>query len=428
MLQYTQMVDNEGVAGIVQRTFNQVDPRLIDHGTRVAYLVWRMMRTQGKYTPVEQRDICFTAMLHDIGAYKTEEIDRMVEFETHDVWGHSIYGSLFLKYFSPFARLAPAVLLHHAPLEVVQRWPGVAEECGLLAQLINVADRADIYFEAAPAPARDVESFLLRAKAGGIGYQALELFRCAGTPLPVEQAMAGDRDFHRTLAIPFTPEQIDLLFKMVVFAIDFRSRHTVTHTMTTTGISRELAVGMGLKADEVSKVECGALLHDLGKIGVPVEILEYPGKLSPQAMQVMRTHVDITGTILGDNVQQEIRQIALRHHEKLNGSGYPLGLRAEELTMPQRVVAVADIVSALCGTRSYKEAFPKEKTLAIVGQMKRDGLIDGDVVDCLTDQFDSIMEVVRLSTDPVLWAYEQVQREYRELEREAQGCRAAGGC
>lgn len=428
MLRYTQMIDNEGVTGIVQRTFNLVDPRLIDHGTRVAYQVWRMLEHLGGYTPVEQRDICFVAMLHDIGAYKTEEIDKMVEFETHDVWGHSIYGYLFLKYFSPFGELAPAVLLHHAPLELARRWPGVTERCRELAQLINVADRADIYFEHAAPEHRNMAAFLHRAEAGGIGPWALEQFRRAGAPACAARGVEGDAAFHRVLNIPFAPEQIDAIFKMVVFAIDFRSRHTVTHTMTTTGISRELAVGMGLEEDEVSRVVCGALLHDLGKIGVPVEILEYPGKLSPQAMQVMRTHVQLTGDILGNTVQRDIRLIALRHHEKLDGSGYPLGLRGEALTMAQRVVAVADIVSALCGTRSYKEAYPKEKTLAIVQKMKADGLIDPDVVDCLTDRFDAIMEVVRRQTAPVLQAYRQVQREYQQLEAMAHGRLAAADC
>ena len=82
---------------------------------------------------------------------------------------------------------------------------------------------------------------------------------------------------------------------MLIYIIDFRSRHTVTHTITTTNISYELGRRMNLDSDYLDKIVCGALLHDVGKVGVPVEILEYPGRLSPQAMNVMRKHVDITG-------------------------------------------------------------------------------------------------------------------------------------
>ena len=78
------------------------------------------------------------------------------------------------------------------------------------------------------------------------------------------------------------------------------------------------------------------MLHDLGKIGIPSEILEFPGKLSPQAMNVMRTHVDLTEIILGDSVTRKVKDIALRHHEKLDGSGYPRGLKGMRSDGSQR--------------------------------------------------------------------------------------------
>ena len=93
---------------------------------------------------------------------------------------------------------------------------------------------------------------------------------------------------------------------MIIFAIDFRSRYTVIHTITTTSISKQLAVLFGFDEAKVDKVRQGALLHDLGKIGIPVEILEFPGKLSPQAMRIMRTHVDITEEIVGGEIEEEI--------------------------------------------------------------------------------------------------------------------------
>ena len=84
--------------------------------------------------------------------------------------------------------------------------------------------------------------------------------------------------------VPFTKEEIRKYLDMVIYTIDFRSRHTVTHTMTTTSISYELAKRMGLKGRALSDIYFGSLLHDLRKIGIPVESLEFPGKLSPQAM------------------------------------------------------------------------------------------------------------------------------------------------
>ena len=97
------------ISGLIQRTLNYVDTRLVDHGARVAWLVYHMLQEQGKYTLKEQQEICFAALIHDIGAYKTEEIDRMIQFETEEVWEHSVYGYLFLKYLTPLAEWADVV-------------------------------------------------------------------------------------------------------------------------------------------------------------------------------------------------------------------------------------------------------------------------------------------------------------------------------
>ena len=78
-------------------------------------------------------------------------------------------------------------------------------------------------------------------------------------------------------------------------------------------------------------------------------------------MNIMRTHVDITERILGGSVDSDVTRIALRHHEKVDGSGYPKGITGKDMTLDEEIVAVSDIASALLGTRSYKEAFSKER-------------------------------------------------------------------
>ena len=179
-----------------------------------------------------------------------------------------------------------------------------------------------------------------------------------------------------------------------------------------------LSERLGLPEGERYKVRYGAILHDLGKIAIPVEILEYPGKLSPQAMRVMQTHVEITEEILGRSADPEMLRIAVRHHEKLDGSGYPRGLTGEELNLAQRIVAVADIVSALSGTRSYKQAYGKERICAILTEQKARGLICPRVVDAMLGDYDEIMGEVRLACAPVLAVYGAMQDRFLELERQ----------
>ncbi len=132
---------------------------------------------------------------------------------------------------------------------------------------------------------------------------------------------------------------------------------------------------MGLSEKEMqSGVVCGSMLHDLGKIGIRWKSWSITGKLSPQAMNIMRTHVDITEKIFGDVIEETVKCLASVITKSLDGSGYPRGLTAADLSTGERIVAIADIISALSGTRSYKTAFSKDRICSIITEMKDDGL------------------------------------------------------
>lgn len=286
------------------------------------------------------------------------------------------------------------------------------------AQLLQLADRLDFYFEN-PKNRMGREAFLSyleRERGKKFSSEVINLL--LDTPLvpPSCDYIGIFPQFDRIMeTVPFTEEEKESILQMLIYAIDFRSPHTVTHTITTSVISSELAILLCGQKDTVNDVMCGAMLHDLGKIGIPVEILEYPGKLSPQAMNVMRNHVNLTEYILGNSVSGTVKNIALRHHEKLDGSGYPRGLKAADLNVPQRIVAIADIVSALTGTRSYKGAYSKNRTLGVLTGMAQQGLLDSGIVGLLVERYDEIMDSVRKKTGPLLEKYQEMQDRYWDI-------------
>ena len=417
MLPYsTSFIDNQAIIGILRRACNYVDHRLMDHGIRVSYIVFRLLSDRSDISARQRRDLCFLAALHDIGAYKTDEIDRMVQFETENVWHHSIYGHLFIKYFSPLPEQAAAVLFHHTSWQQLAQYPHVCLSTKYTAQLLQIADRLDIWLNTLGRPYKEFLQELTSADNQRFYPPLVDwLLTKPFKPFTAED-IENDAKFQQMQnSIAFTSDEIHAYLCMIIYAIDFRSRHTVTHTMTTTSISHELAVLMELDTHSRNEVILGALLHDLGKIAIPVEILEFPGKLSPQAMTVMRTHVALTEAIFADAIPEPIQRIAIRHHEKLDGSGYPRGLAAEELTTAERIVSIADIVSALSGTRSYKEAFSKEKTLAIITTQKEKGQLDPLLVDSLIAHYDKIMAVTMERCQPIIDIYQRLHIEYAHL-------------
>ena len=409
-----QLLKNEKIIDIMEKTLNHRDPRLVDHGKRVAYLMFKILEKQSKYDNKQLRDICILAMLHDIGAYKTEEIDKMIIFETIGVWEHSIYGYLFLKYFSPLKELSPVVLYHHADCNEAKH---LDADHQLLAQLISLCDRADISLQYK----KDVEGFIKHLQKNRdkkyFGH-VIDLFFESGIDIAtVFDGIDSDEAFNSIfMNTPLTEDEANGYIRMIIFSIDFRSSQTVIHTVATSCIACCLAELLGIDKNEIEKIKTGAMLHDIGKIGIPVYILESTSKLSEADMEIMRTHVDVTEKILDGNVEEEIKNIAVKHHEKLNGTGYPKKLCSDNINLYDRIVAVADIFSALCGTRSYKNEYSKEKVIRIMNEMS--GLIDPEIVSLVIKNYDEIYEAVERESVPVINDYNAINEEYLRIKNE----------
>lgn len=402
---------------ILSNALNRVDMRLINHGRRVAYILYKMMETEGENSQRTLVEVSALAFLHDLGAYKTEEIDHLFRFETDSVLDHSLYGYLFLKTLSPLKSRAEAVLWHHLDYE---KAPLPLSRNLRYAQMIKLADRVDILAQRYGA---DFDPLVLQEHSGTQFCPELyELFLKAEEQFGVMERLQDEsyleelEDFVSKIRI--SRRTTRSLLQTVAFSIDFRSEFTVVHTITTVSISLELARLVGLDKKEQGLVYYGALLHDLGKIGIPLEILEKPGALTDPEMDRMKTHVDITEEILMDSVDPSIRDIALRHHEKLDGSGYPRGLRDGDFTIPQQIVAIADMVSALQSRRSYKEPFPKEVICKILLEMRDGGKLSPTIIDLVLTHYDTIQENVDTNCREILAEYAQIQAEYQQFQSE----------
>lgn len=411
-MQVSKIIEDKMFVGLLQRTLNYVDTRLVDHGIRVSYIVYHMLRYEG-YEKQYALRIALIALLHDIGAYKTDEINEMLKFESTQIWDHSIYGCLFIKHFSPYPEYADIILLHHVNANDMHLYTAKHKKEALY---IHLADKIDLLLRN-EADVEALQMYLEKHEGTIFSSESIQMFTKACMQKELLQDL---HDTHKMMSIfdafDLSDLEMDALLKLIVYTIDFRSMHTVTHTITTTRISYCCAKLCGLNETELTRVYYGAMLHDLGKIGIPVEILEFPGKLSSQAMKIMQTHVVITKDILGNSVEEETCAIACRHHEKLDGSGYPAHLQARSLNVAQRIVAISDIISALTGMRSYKDSFSKDKTIAIVKGMATQGKIDAVITDSIIQYYDLIMEEVEKICRPVLNEYMNIHQKFLEMK------------
>ena len=180
-------------------------------------------------------------------------------------------------------------------------------------------------------------------------------------------------------------------------AAEYKDEDTGDHILRMSHTAEVLAEGLGLDKKQQDMILYASPMHDVGKIGIPDRILLKPGRLDPEEWEIMKNHTIIGTRILegsSSDVVQLAEVIALSHHEKWDGSGYPQGLKGTEIPLPGRIVAVADVFDALLSVRPYKKAFPVDKALAILKE-GRELHFDPDVLDVFFSHLDRIMEIQR---------------------------------
>lgn len=152
-------------------------------------------------------------------------------------------------------------------------------------------------------------------------------------------------------------------------AMDLRDKETEDHTMRVTALTLNLACHMNMPENELIDIKRGALLHDIGKLGVPDNILLKPGKLTDEEWEVMRRHPALACEMLANlEFLKPALDIPYCHHEKWDGTGYPRGLKGEEIPLAARIFAVADVWDALTSDRPYRSAWTKNQTLEYIEQ------------------------------------------------------------
>jgi putative nucleotidyltransferase with HDIG domain len=304
--------------------------------------------------------------------------------------------------------MAPVILFHHTGLKYMDTVPAYYRE---LAQILHIADRMEIASRFGGMSSGVLAGYLTGSNRKVFSQELLQLF----FEFENEEFIDHDELWHQLGGAIQKRIDIDEYLKMLVLSIDFRSRHTVNHTVATAELSRLIANLFNLSSKEVEYTTNGALLHDLGKAGIPTGILENPGALSKEEMTVMKTHILLTGQILKGRVNRTVERIACRHHERLDGSGYPYGLGAAQLSLPERIVAVADILSALSGARSYKDVFPKDKVLSILTKMSGNHQIDPVIVQKIAENYEFLMSETAVATRPVTRNYDELSTKYSRL-------------
>ncbi len=170
-------------------------------------------------------------------------------------------------------------------------------------------------------------------------------------------------------------------------AVEARDSYTSMHQSRVSALSRKIAQELSLSTDQIDCVRISAVLHDIGKLGIPTAILSKAGKLRKEEFDLIKLHPTIGEDILKEvDFSWPVATVVRQHHERLNGSGYPDRLTAKDILIEAKIIAVADVVEFMSQSRSYRQALGLEAALEEI-QTNKDILYDRDVVDVCINIF-----------------------------------------
>jgi len=170
--------------------------------------------------------------------------------------------------------------------------------------------------------------------------------------------------------------------RSIVMTVELRDPYTAGHQLRVTALACAIARELGLSEDRIEGLRMAAIVHDIGKLSIPAEILSKPGRLSEPEFELIKMHPQAGYDILNKTTDfpWPVAQIVLQHHERMDGSGYPAGIPGEDILLEARILGVADVVEAMSSHRPYRPALGVTKTLEEISE-KSGILYDPQVVD-----------------------------------------------
>ncbi|MDV3426221.1 MAG: HD domain-containing protein [Bacillota bacterium] len=379
-----------------------VSPNLSNHHQQVAYLAFRLAE-QMKLSIERQENIFFAALVHDIGAFSTKERLEIIEKEPFTVHNHAFKGAKLLEEFKPLKHSANIIKFHHLPWNYGEGRFYMGEEVLLGSHIIHLADRTCALLPSNAGVISALPEILSKIKEQSGSVFQPELVEAlfdlskkefvwldliSNSPLK----MIRDIDLLSILTLEID-DIVDLTY-IFSHIIDFRSSFTARHSAGVAKTAQKIAELNGFSPYECKMMLIAGYLHDLGKIAISNDILEKPAKLNEEEFNEIRTHTYYTYHLL-DTIEQfkTINIWASYHHEKLNGRGYPFHLSGDELPLGSRIMAVADVFTAVTENRPYRNGMSDISTKKVLNDMVINGDLDSKVVQIVTDNFEMINNI-----------------------------------
>ena len=384
------------------------------HHKQTAFISLKIAELMG-LSPERRNNLFIASLIHDAGLlWGEEELTALLEPSNPTPWRHCLLAYLLLKNSPLITRLIPDVprmiLYHHTKFEKLTK----PEKSRLLLPIIEFT-REEVPLESLIINIASAISMMINDQIP-ILHQAEEIkerikeLKDSLFPSDIVDAFleaSSKEAFWLTLTSPFLEEDIEAiyplpeyimskeemvsLFQLICRFVDYKCALFATHSAAVSAMAEALAKLAQLSPDAVERLKIAGYIHDLGKLSLPLSIIVKKDKLTKEEFALVKVHPFTIYSLLSRTKGLEgLRELAGFHHERLDGSGYPFGLKGEALPFEARLLAVVDVFSALREKRPYRPALEFYDAVKILEDEAKVGKLDGEIVALLIKNLSDI--------------------------------------
>lgn len=404
-----------------------ISPILNNHHKQVAYISYKIAKEIN--LPIENlNNLIIASLLHDIGALTLKDRIDVMEFEEKSPYFHTISGYILLKDLEIFKRSGEIIKHHHLAWENGKGKEFKGDTVHLESHILYLADRISVSINKKIEPLTQAKNIIRRIK-----NQSNKKFH----PQFVEtfEVLSKKEEFWLDLVSPSINDRLKIIWRDCnrqlnlkellevtrIFAriIDFRSRFTSVHSSGVAAVAEVIAKKLQWSEEGCMKMRIAGYLHDLGKLMIPNEILEKPSKLTEEEFNIMKGHTYHSYYLL-DNIEglEEINEYASLHHERIDGSGYPFHIEGNDLKEGSRIMAIADVFTAITEDRPYRKGMEEDKAMKVLDKMRKELMLDPILVQTVKENFNIINNVRKETQQRALKEYEDFTREIQQVRKQ----------
>ncbi len=407
------MVGVKNLFIIIDNCMSKLDVRLKSHLNKVAYLTLEYAKRNNLDSKVTG-NLVLSSYLHDIGIINTGKVSNLLKLETETLVEHSVFGYIYLKYYAK--ELFPTVMMyHHTPYSKIE---GVTDYEKYLANAINLIDKIDfaildsINKKDKENISKNIKKFIDRHK-DEFCDQVLEECKVLLDDELLKRCYNDEYKHYFMEYLDYIEIDKDSYYSMLeslIYLIESQSVLTAGHSHIVALTSRKLAAMMGMSEKVQNDLHYAGILHDIGKIAVPAEILKKPSNLTDEEFMIIKEHANHSVDILKGNIPDEIYYPAIRHHENLNGTGYPFG--TSELTIEDEILRMSDLLAALGESRYYRDSLPIEKVISILEDDHKKGNSSDNVFEVVMNNIEELYNLVITEQEERMKQYDKIIEIY----------------